>query len=128
MVDDPEAILPRAPVIVPLLADRGGTLATTDAEAIGLASGTLGAGRVQKGDPIDPAVGIVMHAKIGDRLEIGMPIGEIHARDEVAAQEAARRTLGALMLTERPVEPPPLVYSWLDADEGEGRTGSAARA
>ena len=59
---------------------------------IGLASGALGAGRVQKGDPIDPAVGIVLHAKIGDRLEVGMPIGEIHARDEGAAREAAQRT------------------------------------
>ncbi len=127
VVDDPASILPRASVIVPLLADRAGTLATTEAEDIGLASGALGAGRVQKGDPIDPAVGIVLHAKIGDRLEVGMPIGEIHARDEGAAREAARRTLGALIMTEGPVEPPPLVYSWLDADEGEGRAGSAAR-
>ena len=49
----------------PCSADRAGTLATVDAEAIGQASVALGAGRMRKGDPIDPSVGIVMRAKIG---------------------------------------------------------------
>ncbi len=57
VVDDPEAILPRAPVIVPLLADRAGTLATTDAEAIGLASGTLGRRTRPEGRPDRPRGG-----------------------------------------------------------------------
>jgi pyrimidine-nucleoside phosphorylase len=128
VVDDPGAILPRAPVIIPLLAHRTGVLAATKAEEVGLASGALGAGRMHKGDRIDPAVGIVLHAKIGDRLEEGMPIGEVYAREEVAAREAARRTLAALELTQGAVEAPPLVYMWLDESEEGGRTGSAARA
>jgi pyrimidine-nucleoside phosphorylase len=126
VVDDPEAILPRAPVIIPLLAQGPGVLAATQAEEIGLASGALGAGRMHKGDRIDPAVGIVLHAKIGDRLEAGMPIGEIHARDAEAARGAARYVLAALELRQDAVEAPPLVYMWLD--EEAGRTGSAARA
>ena len=113
VVDDPEGILPRAPVREPLLADRSGVLAAVEAEEIGLASVGLGAGRLRKGDAIDPAVGIVVHPKIGDRLEAGTPIGEVHARDRDAAAEAARRVLAAMDVTDGPVRPPPLVHTWL---------------
>jgi pyrimidine-nucleoside phosphorylase len=113
VADDPGGVLPRAPVVVALAADRGGTLASMDAEEIGLASGALGAGRVRKGDPIDPAVGIVLHPKIGDPIEEGTPIGEIHATSSDSADEAGRRVLAALTFRDGPVEPPPLVHGWL---------------
>src|ERR671918_1264309 len=48
VVDDPGAVLPRAEVTLPIRADRGGYLARVDAEAIGRASVTLGAGRMKK--------------------------------------------------------------------------------
>jgi pyrimidine-nucleoside phosphorylase len=113
VADDPWAVLPRAPVREALVADRSGILAAVDTEAIGLASVALGAGRARKGDPIDPAVGIVMRPKIGDRLTAGESIGEIHARDRDAAAEAARRVLAAMDLGDGPVEPPPLVHTWI---------------
>jgi pyrimidine-nucleoside phosphorylase len=115
VVDDPWAVLPRAPVVLPLLADRDGVVASIEAEAIGLASVALGAGRLRKGDPIDPAVGIVLHAKLGDRLSEGEPIGEVHARDDAGAEEASRRVLAAVGTGER-AAPPPLVHAWF----GEG--------
>ena len=113
VVDDPDGVLPRAPVREPLLADGSGVLAAVDAEEIGHASVGLGAGRFRKGDPIDPAVGIVVHPKIGDRLEAGEPIGEVHARDREAAADAARRVLSAMELVDGPVEAPPLVHTWM---------------
>ena len=113
VVDDPEGVLPAAPVREALLADRSGTVAAFEAEEIGFASVDLGAGRLRKGDPIDPAVGIVVHPKIGDRLEAGTPIGEVHARDREAAAEAGRRVLAAMDVVDGPVEPPPLVHTWL---------------
>jgi pyrimidine-nucleoside phosphorylase len=113
VVDDPEGVLPRAPVREPLVADRSGVLASLEAEEIGLASVELGAGRVRKGDPIDPAVGIVVHPKIGDRLEAGTPIGEVHARGPDDAAEAARRVLAAMDVVDGPVRPPPLVHTWM---------------
>jgi pyrimidine-nucleoside phosphorylase len=112
VVDDPAAVLPHAPVVAPLFADRSGTLASVQADEIGLASGALGAGRIRKGDPVDPAVGIVIHPKIGDRLSEGEPIGEIHARTEDDAVEARRRVLAALELTEGRVDAPDLVHAW----------------
>ena len=113
VVDDPAGVLPVAPVRAPLVADRGGVLAAVHAEEIGLASVALGAGRIRKGDLVDPAVGIVVRPKIGDRLEPGESIGEVHARDRDGAAEAARRVLAALELTDGPVEPPPLVHAWM---------------
>ena len=83
-------------------------------EAIGSASVALGAGRIHKGDPIDPAVGLVIRSKIGDRLEAGEPIGEVHARSEEDAAEAVRRVLAALTLTDDDVQPPPSSIGWVD--------------
>ncbi|MGZ4130348.1 MAG: hypothetical protein ACXVPR_05930 [Actinomycetota bacterium] len=105
-------MLPRAPVVRPFEAERDGVLAAVDAEVLGRASTDLRAGRHRKGDPIDPAVGIVFRPKIGDRLEGGTPIGEIHARDEDAAAACASRVLGALQVSDEAVEPPPLVFGW----------------
>jgi len=114
VVDDPVGVLPRAPVVTSIEADRAGTLARIATEDIGHASGALGAGRMRKGDPIDPSVGIVVRCKIGDRLDVGEPIGEVHARDDDDAREAARRVLDALVMREGPVQPPPLVHTWLE--------------
>jgi pyrimidine-nucleoside phosphorylase len=115
VVDDPGAVLPRADVTAPIRADRGGFLARVDAEAVGRASVTLGAGRVKKGDPVDPAVGIVFTPTVGDRVEEGEEVGEVHARTEDAANEAARRVLAALEITEQRVEAPSLVYGWRES-------------
>lgn len=114
VVDDPVGLLPRAPVVVPILADRTGTLAAVDAEAIGLASGALGAGRVRKGDPIDAAVGIVLRSKIGDRIATGEPLGEVHGRNNAEADQAVDRTLRALTLADGHVESPELIHRWMD--------------
>ncbi|HXF35712.1 MAG TPA: thymidine phosphorylase [Actinomycetota bacterium] len=113
VVDDPVKVLPRAPVVLPIEATAAGVLAAVDAREIGRASVDLGAGRRRKGDPIDPAVGIVFRARIGDRLEPGGSLGEVHARDEDAARAAVGRVLRAIRLADRPVPPPPLVHGWL---------------
>jgi pyrimidine-nucleoside phosphorylase len=112
VVDDPEGVLPAAPVVRPFEAERAGTLAAVDAEALGRASGELGAGRKRKGDPIDPAVGIVFLPKVGDRLEAGQELGRVHARGVADAQACIRSVLAAITLSDDPVEPPPLVYGW----------------
>jgi pyrimidine-nucleoside phosphorylase len=114
VTDDPASVLPAAPVVVPITSDRDGWLTATRAESIGLAAGALGAGRVRKGDPIDPAVGIVVHPKVGDRLHVGQPIGQVHARDGASAERAAIDVLGALDVSEEPVDAPNLVHDWME--------------
>jgi pyrimidine-nucleoside phosphorylase len=49
-----------------------------NAEGIGIASVHLGAGREKKGDPIDHRTGVVLHAKVGDRVERGQPFADVH--------------------------------------------------
>jgi len=112
VVDDPNGVLPRAPVAAPILAEREGHLASVDAEELGRASGDLGAGRRKKGDPIDPGVGIVFRPKVGDRVEAGQELGTVHARSDDEAQGCLRRIAGALVWSDEPVEAPPLVYGW----------------
>ncbi|MGH2696207.1 MAG: thymidine phosphorylase [Actinomycetota bacterium] len=115
VVDDPAAVLPAAPVTAPMEAERSGFLAAVDAEAVGRAAVALGAGRRRKGDPIDPAVGIVLRAKVGDRLEEGKPIGEVHARDDKIAVAATSAVNAALTVSETRPERTPLIYRWRDA-------------
>jgi pyrimidine-nucleoside phosphorylase len=116
VTDDPSAVLPSAPVVRPLEAERSGFLAAVEAEEIGRAAVDLGAGRRRKGDPVDPAVGIVFDPKVGDRMEGGQPIGAIHARDEEAATAAGRRVLAALSVSDGPAPVPPLVHGWHGTD------------
>jgi pyrimidine-nucleoside phosphorylase len=118
VVDAPAEILPRAPVIVPLPAERTGFLRAVDAEAIGRAAVALGAGRTRKGEPIDPAVGIVFRPKVGDRVEAGEPVGEVHARSEKLAVAVVRAVNEALDVSDRPVDPPPLVHASHDTEDG----------
>ncbi|HEU4356411.1 MAG TPA: thymidine phosphorylase [Actinomycetota bacterium] len=112
VVDDPVGVLPAAPVVLPLVAPTAGYLAGVDAEQLGRASAELGAGRKRKGDPVDPAVGIVFRPKVGDRVELGQELGVVHGRNEDAASGAVRRVLGALVWSDEPVEPLPLVHGW----------------
>jgi pyrimidine-nucleoside phosphorylase len=112
VVDDPWAVLARAPVVVPVVAERGGWLAAVDAESLGRASNDLGAGRRRKGDAIDPAVGIVFHPKIGDRLDAGQELGAVHARTPQEAEACLGRIRAALTVADGAVEAPLLVYGW----------------
>jgi pyrimidine-nucleoside phosphorylase len=118
VVEDPAGVLPRAPVVTPIVVDRSGFLAALDAEAIGRTGVALGAGRVRKGDPVDPAVGIVFRAKIGDRVEPGEPLGEVHARSDDMATAAVRGVTASLGVVDHPVDPPPLVYGITGTEGG----------
>ena len=77
MVDEPSK-LPRAPRVETLRAPRTAYVRSLDAEEVGVASVRLGAGREKKGDPVDHRTGIVLHAKVGDRVERGQPIADVH--------------------------------------------------
>jgi pyrimidine-nucleoside phosphorylase len=96
--DPDESELPTAPVVRPVEAARDGFVTRLDAIAVGQAAVRLGAGRRTKDDAIDHAVGIVCHAKRGDRVSAGDVLAEVHARDEAAAAAAAAELLEAYEL------------------------------
>ena len=80
-VVDEYALLPSVSQREYYRAARDGYVTRMKAEGIGLATHLLGAGRTKVGEPIDHAVGIMIHAKPGARVERGEPIIEIHHRD-----------------------------------------------
>jgi thymidine phosphorylase len=78
----------RAPVIRELCADRSGCLMRMDAGTVGRAVLELGAGRSKASDPVDFAVGCDQIAKVGTEVQTGDVLLRIHARSELAAEEA----------------------------------------
>jgi pyrimidine-nucleoside phosphorylase len=103
VVDDP-GLLPVAAHTEALRAPRNGYVTACDALAIGRASVLLGAGRQRKEDPVDPAVGITLHAKLGAAVEAGSVLAT------VAYNDPTRRDAALPLLTEAwdfREEPPP---------------------
>lgn len=109
MVDHPEK-LPRAKLIEEVYASQEGYLSAINAREVGETSVDLGAGRVKKGDPIDHAVGIVIHHKVGDFVRKGDLLFTIHANDDSKLREAKERLLAAHSWSTTAVQPLPLFY------------------
>jgi pyrimidine-nucleoside phosphorylase len=86
-VDDPSR-LPRATRVREVRAARAGYVADLAADAIGVASVRLGAGREKKGDAIDHATGVVLRAKVGDRVAKGQVVAEVHADERPGDDDA----------------------------------------
>jgi pyrimidine-nucleoside phosphorylase len=108
-IDNP-GLLPQAPIVRHVTSPRDGYVSQLDAMVVGLTALDLGAGRKQKGDPIDHAVGIVLHKKIGDSVGQDEQLCTIHAQSEESADVAQARLLEAYAWEDHAVKPPPLVY------------------
>jgi pyrimidine-nucleoside phosphorylase len=83
------SLLPQAGKKVEVTAPSDGFVRRLEAEAIGLAAMTLGAGRETKDSVIDPAVGIVLNKKIGDPVQANEKLATIHARADEQAEQLA---------------------------------------
>ncbi len=114
MVDDPDR-LPRAAIVETLRAARGGYVGEVHAGAVGIASMLLGAGRRKKSDAIDHAVGIIVHCKVGDRVEAGQPIFTLHANDTERLAQAKQKLADAVVWCDAPTAALPLFYDMLEA-------------
>src|SRR3984893_4194602 len=100
VVDDPSR-LPTAPVRLVVNAGAAGSIATIDALEIALAGKSLGAGRDRKDAPIDLAVGVVLHKKVGDPARVGEPLATIHARTQADAASVVARITAAFTVADR---------------------------
>lgn len=74
--------LPQAKYKIELPAKQSGYISRMVADEIGVASMILGAGRTTKEDVIDLAVGLVLHKKVGDKVEEGESILTIYSNRE----------------------------------------------
>jgi thymidine phosphorylase len=78
---------------------RAGYVTAIDAEDIGAASGMMGAGRDKKEDKIDPAVGVILEAKIGDKVEAGSVLCRLYYTKEDRVEEAAEMVEDAFRIS-----------------------------
>lgn len=108
-LDEPQRF-PIAGIVRVSTAPASGYLARVKTDEIGMATVGLGGGRLQKGDPVDHAVGLMLHLKVGEWITAGEPLFTVHANDEARCAEAERRVLAALTFSETPVEALPLFY------------------
>jgi pyrimidine-nucleoside phosphorylase len=108
-VDHPEK-LPKAKYSEVVIAERSGYLARVHARIIGEAAVVLGAGRARKDDPIDHAVGFVLHGKVGDYVEQNQPLISIYSNSEEKLAEARLVVRSAFGWSNDPVPPLPLFY------------------
>jgi pyrimidine-nucleoside phosphorylase len=102
---------PRAEYVEVVESPRNGYLAQIQARSVGEAAVTLGAGRARKSDPIDHAVGFIIHHKVGDKVEKGEPLFTIHASDESKLAEARQAVLAAHSFSADEVGPLALFYN-----------------
>lgn len=108
IIDFPEK-LPQAPIQYQICSKQSGFVEQIEADTIGAAALILGAGRLTKESVIDLSVGVVLRKKIGDFIDNGEVIAEIHANNEEKVEEAEQMILKAYQLTAQPVHPLPLV-------------------
>ncbi len=108
-IDRPEK-LPQAKHVEVVKSPKSGYLSQVHARLIGEAAVGLGAGRAQKGDPVDHAVGLVIQRKVSERVAKGEPLFTIHANHMKKSAEAREAVLEAFKWSAIPVEPLPLFY------------------
>ncbi len=94
-----------------VLAPRAGHVTAIAALGVGRAALALGAGRKKKTDEVDPAAGVELLAKPGDRVERGDPVARLHG--DRGAEEAEELILEALEIGDEPPAPTPAILDSL---------------
>jgi pyrimidine-nucleoside phosphorylase len=108
VVDDPTK-LPKAAYIIEVPANIDGYVAEIVADEVGTAAMLLGAGRVTKESEIDLAVGLVLHKKIGEKVQKGETLVTIHSNFENVT-EVKEKLYQSIKLSKELVQSPTLIY------------------
>lgn len=102
--------LPRAGRIIPVPAPQSGFVSHIEALEVGVAAMMLGAGRETKDSVIDLAVGVVLKKKVGEQVEAGEALAELHVNDDSRLTQVQERMLNAYRITADKPEAEPLIY------------------
>jgi thymidine phosphorylase len=102
-------LLPNATGAMEITAPRAGYISAIDAEEIGLASTIIGAGRDTKDAAIDPAVGVILEVKTGQRVEEGSVLCRLYYTHEDNLEDASARVEDAFRISATAPEPRELI-------------------
>jgi pyrimidine-nucleoside phosphorylase len=103
------SLMPLAPGEHLIRAEASGFVTELDAGLIGRASVALGGGRDTVEDEIDPGVGVMISATVGQAVDMGDPVLRILYRETSRLQEALPLLTEAVRVGERPRPPVPLI-------------------
>lgn len=96
------SLLPQAKNRLDVVSPNAGVITRIDCEKVGIASLVLGGGRETKEDNIDPAVGIILHKKISDRVAINEPLCTLHYNRSERLDEARSLVLSSYTFNQNP--------------------------
>lgn len=105
--------LPAARHAATVEAPRAGHVRALAARGVGHATMLLGAGRIRMDSAIDPAAGVLLHRKVGDRVSEGEPLAVLLSNDPDALLEAQRLIRDAYTIGDGPVTVPDLIVERL---------------
>jgi pyrimidine-nucleoside phosphorylase len=105
IVDDTSR-LPQAKNRIDFKADAAGYIQSVHCEQVGVASLVLGGGRNTKDDVLDFAVGLELHKKVGDAVQVGEPIATVHYNSDAKLPDALALLKEAYTIGARPVATP----------------------
>jgi pyrimidine-nucleoside phosphorylase len=104
LVLDRFELLPNATGAREISTPRAGYVSAIDAEYIGQASAMIGAGRDQKEDAIDPAVGVILEVKAGQKVDAGSVLCRLYYTSDENVEEAAQLVEDAFRISGTPPE------------------------
>ncbi len=108
-VCDDTSLLPGAKRCYPIEAARSGSIAAMDTDRIGISALLLGAGRRTKEDEIDPAVGIWMKKRLGERVKEGEILADFYVNSEENLEEAVAEFQRAIHIEDGAAAKPKLI-------------------
>jgi pyrimidine-nucleoside phosphorylase/thymidine phosphorylase len=97
-------MLPNASGVREIASPRSGFVSAIASEDIGLASNMIGAGRDKQDDVIDPAVGVILEVKVGEKVEAGAVLCRLYYTKEERLEEAAQLVEDAFRISTHPPE------------------------
>jgi thymidine phosphorylase len=97
-------LLPNATGVREIASPRAGYVSAIAAEDIGLASSRIGAGRNTKEDDIDPAVGVILEVKVGQKVEAGAVLCRVYYTRDEHVDEASEEIEDAFRISAQPPE------------------------
>ncbi len=102
-------LLPNALGAQEVVTPRAGWVSAIDAEDIARAAAMIGASPDNPKGRIDPAVGIVLEVKVGQRVEAGSVLCRLYYTDNDQLQEAAQAVEDAFRISNQPSEAKELI-------------------
>ena len=106
--------LPQASRKHSIISPTTGYIQQINAAAIGNSAMLLGAGRAKKGEPIDLAVGLVLHGRVGDFVKQGDPLATLYTNDQHNINSVCAKVTTAIRVGDSLVTPQPLVLGTVD--------------